>query len=151
MKMLPVSHKPTETTQFFQDHSHSPHLWWSGCNWWSGVTGRSYEVTWGHNPFFANNSWQDEDRDAQMVPNDFARQSGSEDMHIDLLGPWPDLDLTWPEVKFWNGHFMVKRYIFRTVSTSGTRLCHFHFRISIIKKVNNEKPQGCSAQTRPAG
>ena len=26
MKMLPVSHKPTETTQFFQDHGHSPHL-----------------------------------------------------------------------------------------------------------------------------
>ena len=26
MKMLPFSHKPTETTQFFQDHGHSPHL-----------------------------------------------------------------------------------------------------------------------------
>ena len=26
MKMLSVSQKPTETTQFFQDHGHSPHL-----------------------------------------------------------------------------------------------------------------------------
>ena len=26
MKMLLVSHKPTETTQFYQDHNHSPHL-----------------------------------------------------------------------------------------------------------------------------
>ena len=26
MKMLPVSHKLTETTQFSQDHSYSPHL-----------------------------------------------------------------------------------------------------------------------------
>ena len=59
MKMLPVSHKPTETTQLLQYHGHSPHLWWSGCNWRSGVTGRSLrsnEVKWGHNPFFANNS-----------------------------------------------------------------------------------------------
>ena len=34
---------------------------------------------------FANNSRQDVDRDAQMVPNDLARQAASEDMHIDLL------------------------------------------------------------------
>ena len=130
MKMLPVLHKPTETTQFFQEHSQSPHLWWSRCNWWSWVTGRSSEVTWGHNPFFANNSWQDEDRDAQMVPNDLAYQSGLEAMHIDLLGSWTDL--TWPEVRFWNWSFKVKRYVFWSVSTSWTRLCHFRFCISII-------------------
>ena len=46
--MLPVSHKLTKTTQFFQDHDHSPHLWWSGCNWsddrgpWEGQL-RSHE------------------------------------------------------------------------------------------------------------
>ena len=75
-----------------------------------------------------------------MVPNDSARQFGSEDMHIDLLWSWPELDLTWPEVKFWNWPFKVKRYVFRTVSTSWTRWYHSHFRISYIKKVINEKP-----------
>ena len=106
MKTLPVSHKLTETTQFFQDHEHSPHLWWSGCNWWSGVTGRSSEVTWGHNPFFANNSRQGGDRDERMVPNGFARRAASlRKIYIDLHGLWPDLDLTWPEVRFWNWIF----------------------------------------------
>ena len=51
MKMFAVSHKSTKTTQFFQDHSRSPHLWCSGCSWWSGVTGRSSEVTWRHSRF----------------------------------------------------------------------------------------------------
>ena len=71
MKILSVSHKPTETTQFFQDHGHSPHLWWSRCNWWLGVTGRSPEVKWGRNPVFANNSRHDGDRDTQMIWLDF--------------------------------------------------------------------------------
>ena len=58
-EMLPVSHKPIKTTQFFQDHGPSPHLCRSGCNWRSGVTGRSPEVKWRRNPFFANKSRQD--------------------------------------------------------------------------------------------
>ena len=64
------------------------HLWWSGCNWRHLMLP---EVKWGHNPFFANKSRQDGDRDAQMVPNDLARQAASKDMHVDLLGSWPDL------------------------------------------------------------
>ena len=82
MKMLPVSHIPTETSQLFQDHCNLLHLWWSGCSWWSGVTGRPSAVTWGHNPFFVNNSPQDGDRNAQTVPNDLVRQAALEDMHI---------------------------------------------------------------------
>ena len=74
-----------------------------------GATGRSYEVTWGHNPFFASDLRQDGDRDAQMLPDDLARQSASEDMHIDLFGSWRGLDLLWPEVKFWNWSFSVKK------------------------------------------
>ena len=66
---------------------------------------------------FANNSRQDVDRDAQMVPNDLARQAASEDMHIDLLRSWYDLDLTWTEFKFCNWSFKAKKYIFRTSST----------------------------------
>ena len=39
MKMLPVSHKPIEAVPIFQDHGHSPHLWWSPCNWRLGSRG----------------------------------------------------------------------------------------------------------------
>ena len=67
-----------------------------------GVTGRSPEAKWGLNQFFANKSWQDGNRDAQMVPNDIAHWAALEHMHIGLLESWPDLDLTWTEVKFWN-------------------------------------------------
>ena len=98
MKMLPVLHKLTKATQFFQDHNHSPNLWWSGCNWWLGVTGRSSGVTWQHNPFFANNSRQYGDRDAQILPNDVSCQAASEVMHIDLLGSGSDLDMTWGQI-----------------------------------------------------
>ena len=50
-KMVPVSHKPIKTTQFFQNHGLSPHLCRSGCYWRYEVTGRSLEVKWGHNCF----------------------------------------------------------------------------------------------------
>ena len=135
--MLPVPHKPTETNQFFQDHDHSPHLWWSGCNWLSGFTGRSSEVTWGRHPFFANKSRQDGDKDVQMVPNDLAHQAASEDMHTDLLGPWPDLDLTRGQILKLT--FQGQKFMFRNGSTRRIR-CHFHFHISHIQKVINEKP-----------
>ena len=135
MNMLPISHKPTEATQFYQDHDHSPHLWWSGCNWRSGVTGRSPEVKWGHDQIFANKSRQDGDGDAQMVINDLARRAASEDVHIDPLGSWCDLDLTWPEVEFSNLPCKVKKYMFRIGSTKRTHWCNFYFRISHIKKL----------------
>ena len=86
VEMLPVLHKPIKIIQFFQDHGHLPYLCRPGCNWWLGVTGRSLEVKWLHNPFFANKSRQDGNRDAQMVPNDLAHRADSEDVHIDLLG-----------------------------------------------------------------
>ena len=99
MKLLPISHKPTEATQFFQDHGHSPQLWWSKCNWRLTVTGRSPDTKWGQNPVFANNSWQN--GEAQAVPNDLVRQPACNDMPIGLLRSWPDLDLTlaWPELR----------------------------------------------------
>ena len=99
--------------------------------------GRSPKVKWGHNPFFAKKSRQDGDRDAQMAPNELARPAASEDVHSDLLGPWSDLDLTWPGVKFSNWPLKVKKYMFWAGSTRRTRWCHFH--ISHIKKVINEK------------
>ena len=51
-------------------------------------------VKWRHNPFFVNNSRHDGNRDTQIVLNDLASQAASEDVHIDLLGSWYDLDLT---------------------------------------------------------
>ena len=70
-------------------------------DWWSqGGHLRSNEVKWGQNPVFANNSLQDGDRDAQMVPNDLARQTASEYMHIDRLRSWPEFGLTWPGSNF---------------------------------------------------
>ena len=139
-EMLPVSHKLIKTTHFFQDHGPSPHLCRSGCNWRSGVTGRSPKVKRRHNRFFfSNKSRQDGDKDAQMVPSYLARRAASEVVHIDLLGSWSDLDLTWPEVKFSNWPFKVKKYMFRTGLTRRTRWCHFYFRFSHIEKVINEK------------
>ena len=142
MKMVPVSHKPIKTTQFFQDNGHSPRMCRSGCNWWSGVTWKSPEVKWRHNPVFANRSRQDGDRDAQMVPNDSARRAASEDMHIDLLESWSDVDLTltWLEVKFSNLPFKVNDYMLRSGLARRLRWHHFHFRFTYIKKVINEKP-----------
>ena len=150
LKMLPVSHKPNKTNQFFQDHGHSPHLWWFRCNWWLMVTGRSPEVNWGHTLFFANNSRQDGDRYAQMVPNDMACQVASKDMHIDVLRSWPvlDLTLTWrPEAKIWNWPFKVIKQMFRTGSTGQTRCCHFSFHVPHITKVINEKPYPWKTKT----
>ena len=95
MKMLPDSLKPTETTHFLQDHSTHPI-----CddrvltyNWWSAVTGGSSGVTWGHNPFFANNSPQKGDRHSQIVPNDLAHL-----VRKICIMPYldHDLTLTWP-------------------------------------------------------
>ena len=136
MKMIPVSNKPTQATQFFQDHVHSPHLWWSGCNWRSGVTGKSpgsNEGKWGHNTFFANKSRPDGDRGAQMVPNDLTRRAASYDVHINLPGSWSDLELTltWPEVKFWNWPFKVKSTCSEPTNTMVFRIFH-------IKKVIKE-------------
>ena len=98
MKMLTASNESIKTTQFFQDHDHSSHLCRSGCNWWSGVTGRSPQVKWRHNSFFANKPRQNGDRDVQMVPNELVHRTTSEDVHNDLLGSWSDLDLTWSQI-----------------------------------------------------
>ena len=98
-KMLPVSHKPTETIQLFQDHSHSPYQWWSRCNWRSGVKRRSTGVKWGHKPFFANKSRQNEDKERKWCHWFVEPLRGMYIMHTDPLGSCADLDLTltWPD------------------------------------------------------
>ena len=81
MKMLPVSHKPIKTTQWFQDHGHSPLLCRSGCDWWSGATGRSPEVKWRHNHFSRIN------RDRMEI-----------ETRKLYHWPWPDLYLIWGQI-----------------------------------------------------
>ena len=92
--MLPVSHKPIKSTQFFQDHDHSPHLCRSGCNW---RLGGHWKVTWGQMTslsVFSSISRDRMEKDAQTVPNGLTRRAASENVHIDLFASWSDLDLT---------------------------------------------------------
>ena len=58
----------------------------------AGSRGRMFASS--PNLFSTNDSRHDGDRDAQTVPNDLARQDASEDMHINLLGSWLDLELS---------------------------------------------------------
>ena len=57
-----------------------------------------------------------------------------------MTWPWPDLDLTWSEVKFLNWLFKIKQYIFRTGSTRPIRWHYFFYCISHSKKEKKEKP-----------
>ena len=129
-----VLYKLTKTTQFFQYHGHSPHPCRSGCNWRSGVTGRSPKVRWRHNPFFANKSRQDGDSDAQMVPNDLPCRAASKDVHIDLLG------LTWPEVKFSNWLFKLKKVHVSNQLDEANTMVSFLLGYLPYQKFINEKP-----------
>ena len=134
MKMLPVSHKPTETTQFYQDHGHSPHLWWSRCNWWLGSRGghlRSNEVIIRFWPITRDR--------VEIETRKWCQATWHHLRDIDPLRSWPYLDLTWPEPRFWNWPFKFKKYNFRTGSARRKWLRHVYFRVSQIKKVNNEK------------
>ena len=105
MKMLTVSHKPTEAVQFFQDHGHSPQLWWSGCSWRSGAMGRSPEVKWGHNTFFSRISGDRMEIEMRKWCQTTWLVEPLRSMcnvHIELRGSWFDLDLTLtcPEINF---------------------------------------------------
>ena len=139
MKMHPVSHKPTETTKSFRIMAtRSPHLWWSGCNWRSVDTGRSSKVKWVTIRFLHTSRDRMEKRRANG-----AKQHGSLRGFVGcaywptrvMIWYWPDLDLTWPEVKFWTWPFKVKKYMFRIGTTRWTRWCHFYTRTSNVKKL----------------
>ena len=62
------------------------------------AVGGHREVQWGHSLFFDYKSWHDGDRDALMVPNDLTHWAATENVHVDLLGSWSHLDLTWPDL-----------------------------------------------------
>ena len=126
MKMLTVSHKPTKTTQFFQDRGHSPHLCRSRCNWRSWARGdhlRSDEVTI---CFSSINRGRIEIETRKWCQTTWFVKPLRKICILTYLGH----DLT----------FQGQKYMFRTGSARRTRWCHFHFCVSLIKKVINEKP-----------
>ena len=135
-KMLPVSHKLTQTTQFFQDHDHSPHLWWSGCNWWLGLTGRSSEVTWGHNPF------PPIIRDKMKIAT---RECCRKNWLVEFLRKiyiltYLGRDLTWPDLRsYFEIDVSRSKSMCQTVSIKRAQWCHFYVHISHIQQVINEK------------
>ena len=82
---------------------------------------RSFEVTRGHQPSFANNFWSNRDRDVGLVSVRSSRPGESTDMQY---GPFPsscDLGLTWPEVKLWPWPFKAILYMVRRAFTRQTR------------------------------
>ena len=62
---------------------------------------RSFEVTRGHQPSFANNFWSKRDRDVRLVSVRSSWPGESNDMQYDPFRSSRDLVLTWPEVKLW--------------------------------------------------
>ena len=112
VEMLPVLHKLTETAQFFQDHNHSPHLWWSECNWWSGSREghlRIHDVTIRFSPI-TRDKMEVETR--KWCETTWLATTLRKLCILTYLGPCSDLDLTWPEVKFWNWLLKIKSKFF---------------------------------------
>ena len=140
--MFSVSHKPTETTQFFQDHGYSPHLWWSGCNRRSWGTGRSAEVKW-----------------VQMRSESVFSRIGGDKMEIQtrkwcqttwLVKPLRmmciltylghELALTWPDLRsnFETDLSRSKAYVSNRLDEANAMMSS-NFRVSLIKKVLKDK------------
>ena len=82
---------------------------------------RSFEVTRGHRPSFANNFWSKRDRDVRMVSVRSSWPGESNDMQYDPFRSSRDLGLTWPEVKLWPWPFKVILYMVRRALTRQTR------------------------------
>ena len=82
---------------------------------------RSFEVTRGHQPSFANNFWSKRDRDVGLVSVRSSWPGESSDMQYDSFRSSRDLGLTWPEVKLWPWPFKVILYMVRRALTRQTR------------------------------
>ena len=91
----------------------------AGFDWWP--TERSSEVTRGHQQFFANNFRLGRDRDVREVPLCSSLHCASTDMQFDLFGSTWVVTWPWPEVKFSNWLFKVKKYMIRRVLTREER------------------------------
>ena len=101
---------------------------------------RSFEVTRGHQPSFANNFWSKRDRDVGLVSVRSAWPGESTDMKYDPFWSSRDLGLTWPEVKLWPWPFKVILYMVRRALTRQTRWYQFRCSTFKIKDFIVEKP-----------
>ena len=82
---------------------------------------RSFEVTRGHQPSFANNFWSKRDRDVGLVSVRSSWPGESTDMQYDPFWSSRDLGLTWPEVKLWPWPFKIILCMVRRAVTRQTR------------------------------
>ena len=101
---------------------------------------RSFEVTRGHQPSFANNFWSKRDRDVGLVSVRLSWPGESTDMQYDPFWSSRDLGLTWPEVKLWPWPFKVILYMVRRALTRQTRWYQIRCSIFKIKDFIVEKP-----------
>ena len=101
---------------------------------------RSFEVTRGHQPSFANNFWSNRDRDVGLVSIRSSWPGESTDMQYDPFRSSRDLGLTWPEVKLWPWSFKVILYMVRRALTRQTRWYQIRCSIFKIKDFIVEKP-----------
>ena len=92
---------------------------------------RSFEVTRGHQPSFANNFWSKRDRDVELVSVRLSWPGESSDMQYDPFRSSRDLGLTRPEVKLWPWPLKVILYMVRRALTRQTRW--YKIRCSIFK------------------
>ena len=101
---------------------------------------RSFEVTRGHQPSFANNFWSKRDRDVGLVSVRSSWPGESTDRQYDPFRSSLDLGLTWPEVKLWPWPLKVISYMVRRALTRQTRW--YQIRCSIFKIIDFivEKP-----------
>ena len=101
---------------------------------------RSFEVTRGHQPSFANNFWSKRDRDVGLVSVRSSWPGKSNDMQYDPFRSSRDLGLTWPEVKLWPWPFKIILYMVRRALTRQTRWCQIRCSTFKINDFIVEKP-----------
>ena len=100
---------------------------------------RSFEVTRGHQPSFANNVWSKRGRDVGLVSVRLSRPGESNDMQYDSFRSSRDLGLTWPEVKLWTWPckvvvYMVRRALTRQSRWYQNRCSTFKIKYFIVEK-----------------
>ena len=99
---------------------------------------RSFEVTGGHQPSFANNFWSKRDRDVGLVLVRSSWPGESIYMQYDPFWSSRDLGLTWPKVKLWPWPFKVI-YMVRRALTRQTRWYQIRCSTFKVKDFSDEK------------
>ena len=101
---------------------------------------RSFEVTRGHQPSFANNFWSKRDRDLGLVSVRSSWPGESNDVQYVPFRSSRDLGLTWPEVKLWPWPLKVIVYMVRRALTRQTRWYQIRCSTFKINDFSVEKP-----------